>query len=154
MKQFVAATKAGIGAMIGISLLAFSQPVFTGWDLLIAPFGASAVLLFGVPESPLARPFNVIGGHVVTATIGLIFLNYIGVYPWSLALATGLAVTTMMLTNTEHPPAGANPILVMLTQPDWGFVIEPVLIGAVCLVLVAKTYGKLNFALPKIQKKQ
>ena len=154
MKQFITATKAGIGAMIGIGLLAFSQSVFTGWDLLIAPFGASAVLLFGVPESPLARPLNVIGGHVVTATIGLIFANYVGVCPWSLALATGLAVTTMMVTSTIHPPAGANPILVMLSRPDWGFVIDPVLIGAVCLVLVAKTYGKLNFVLPTILKKQ
>ena len=154
MKQFIIATKAGLGTMLGIGLLALSQSIFTAWDWLIAPFGASAVLLFGLPDSPLARPLNVIGGHVVTAIIGLIFAHYVGVCPWSLALATGLAVSMMVLTSTVHPPAGANPILVMLSRADWGFVLEPLLIGTVCLVLVAKAYGKLNFVLPKMLKKQ
>lgn len=140
--------------MIGIGLLAVGQSTFTGWDLLMAPFGASSVLLFGVPDSPLARPLNVIGGHVITAIIGLVFARYIGVCPWSLALATGVAVSAMMLTSTIHPPAGANPILVMLSQPDWVFAIDPVLIGAVSLVLVAKTYRKLGFVFPTIKNKQ
>lgn len=154
MKQFITATKAGIGTMFGIGLLALGQSVFTGWDLLVAPFGASAVLLFGLPESPLAKPLNVIGGHAVTAIIGLIFAHYIGVCPWSLALATGLAVSMMILTSTVHPPAGANPILVMLSRADWGFVLEPLLIGTVSLVLVAKAYGKLNFVSQKKQEKK
>lgn len=153
MKQLIRVSKAGFGAAIAIGLLAFGQSIFTDLDLLIAPFGASTVLLFGVPDSPLARPLNVIGGHVLTATIGFIFANYIGVYPWSLALATGVAVSAMMLTKTIHPPAGANPILVMLSRPDWGFLLDPVLIGAVCLVAVAKAYGKLGFVLPTIQRK-
>ena len=152
MQQFFTVAKAGIGAVVGIAVLAYGHAVFTDWYLLIAPFGASAVLLFGVPDSPLAQPLNVIGGHVLTATIGLLFASFVGVCPWSLALATGTAVSVMMLTSTLHPPAGANPILVMLSRPGWDFVFDPVLVGAVLIVAVAKVYRKLSRSAPAINK--
>ena len=58
--------------------------------------------------------------------------------PLTLAIATGLAVSAMLLTKTTHPPAGANPLLIMLTGQSWGFLITPVLIGAILIVLVGK----------------
>lgn len=152
MKQLITVTKAGFGAMLGIAVLAYGQTILTDWHLLIAPFGASAVLLFAVPESPLTRPMNVIGGHVLTSTIGLVFAGYVGVCPWSLALATGMAVSLMILTRTIHPPAGANPILVMLSRPGWDFLFSPVLIGAVLMVVVAKTYTRLCAARVTVTK--
>lgn len=129
---------AGMGAFLGIALLSFFDASVMDFALLMAPFGATAVLVFGVPESPLAQAKNVIGGYLITASIGIIFTLYIGVSPLTLALASGLAVTAMLLTKTTHPPAGANPILIMLAGEGWSFLVTPVLIGAVLLVLVGK----------------
>ena len=101
----------------------------------MAPFGATAVLVFGVPASPLAQPKNVIFGHLITAIVGLTFISFVGVTPLTLALATGLGVSAMLLSKTTHPPAGANPLLIMMTGQSWSFLITPVLIGAVTIVL-------------------
>ncbi|WP_141238132.1 HPP family protein, partial [Vibrio cholerae] len=112
--------------------------------LLMAPFGATAVLVFGVPNSPLAQPKNVIFGHLITAFIGVIFTQYIGVSAISLAVATGLAVSAMLITKTTHPPAGANPLLIMLSGQGWSFLFTPVLLGAVVIVLVGKSMQMLT----------
>ncbi|GHY80341.1 HPP family protein [Vibrio cholerae] len=112
--------------------------------LLMAPFGATAVLVFGVPNSPLAQPKNVIFGHLITSFIGVIFTQYIGVSAISLAVATGLAVSAMLITKTTHPPAGANPLLIMLSGQGWSFLFTPVLLGAVVIVLVGKSMQMLT----------
>ncbi len=138
MKNIILALLAGFGAFLAIGLLALLDATLTEVALLMAPFGATAVLVFGVPESPLAQPKNVIFGHLITAFIGVFFTQIIGVSPLSLAMATGLAVSAMLLTKTTHPPAGANPLLIMLTGQSWGFLLTPVLVGAVVLVLVGK----------------
>ena len=129
---------AGVGAAIAIGLLSFSSEELLNISLLMAPFGATTVLVFGVPSSPLAQPKNVICGHFLTALIGVCFTAFVGVTPLTLAIATGLAVSAMLLTKTTHPPAGANPLLIMLTGQSWSFLITPVLIGAILIVLVGK----------------
>ncbi|TMP43007.1 HPP family protein [Pseudoalteromonas citrea] len=129
---------AGIGAGTAIALLGLLEKIEMQLMLLIAPFGASVVLIFGVPSSPLANPKNVILGHLLTASIGLLFVNYSEVNTLTIALATGLAVSLMLLTNTTHPPAGANPILIMITAPSWQFLIFPIFTGTVIMVLTAK----------------
>lgn len=101
---------AGLGAAIAIFVLCVSSDLLHGAVFIMAPFGATTVLVFGLPNSPLAQPKNVIFGHLITALIGLIFLHSFGVTSFSLALATGLGVASMMLTDTTHPPAGANPL--------------------------------------------
>lgn len=138
MNQLKMALFAGIGAFMAIGLLSFFEANLLDVALLMAPFGATAVLVFGVPDSPLAQPKNVIVGHVITASVGLIFTHFIGVTPFTLALASGVAVSLMLLTKTTHPPAGANPILIMITGQSWGFLITPVLLGALLIVLVGK----------------
>lgn len=135
---------AGIGASIAIGALSYFDHSFYNLALLMAPFGATTVLVFGVPDSPLAQPKNVILGHLLTAFVGVFFVQFIGVTPISLALATGIAVTLMLVTKTTHPPAGANPILIMLSGQSWGFLITPVLIGAVIIVLIGKTMKQLR----------
>jgi CBS-domain-containing membrane protein len=112
--------------------------------LVMAPFGATTVLVFGVPDSPLAQPKNVIFGHLLTAIIGVAFTQYVGVTPLTLALATGLGVSVMLLTKTTHPPAGANPMLIMLAGQGWSFIFTPVLIGAVLIVLVGKSMHRVQ----------
>lgn len=135
---------AGLGASLAIGLLSFMEANLGDVALLMAPFGATAVLVFGVPDSPLAQPKNVILGHLITAFIGVVFVQYVGVTPLTLAIATGLGVSAMLLSKTTHPPAGANPILIMLSGQSWGFLITPVLIGAVVIVLVGKALSMLQ----------
>ncbi len=138
MNSMVMSIFAGLGAFLAIGLLSFLDSTINEVAWLMAPFGATAVLVFGVPGSPLAQPKNVIFGHLITAFIGVFFTQYIGVTPLTLALATGIAVSAMLITKTTHPPAGANPLLIMLSGQSWGFLITPVLSGAALIVLVGK----------------
>ncbi|WP_430623895.1 HPP family protein [Marinimicrobium locisalis] len=73
-------------------------------------------------------------GHVITAAVGLVVAHLLGVQEWTLGLAVGLSVTAMMLTNTVHPPAGANPLLIMLAGENWYFLLTPVASGAALIV--------------------
>jgi CBS-domain-containing membrane protein len=152
MGQLGVSLLAGLGAAVAIGLLSLADSLaahgagFQGlW--LMAPLGATAVLVFGVPASPLAQAKNVIFGHLITAFIGVFFTQHVGVTPLSLALATGLAVSAMLLTKTTHPPAGANPILIMLTGQGWLFLLSPVLSGAITLVLVGWAMRQLQHRL-------
>ncbi|MNF93568.1 HPP family protein [compost metagenome] len=108
----------------------------------MAPFGASCVIAFALPQSPLAQPRSLVGGHVLSTLVGLCALTAFGVHAWSLALAVGAAITLMQLTHTLHPPAGADPLLVMLTGAGWSFLLTPVLLGAAVIVLVACGYHR------------
>ncbi len=131
---------AGIGATMAIGILTYIDTSLAELTFIMAPFGATAVLVFGLPNSPLAQPRNVIFGHLITAIIGVLFTQYVGVNATTLAIATGLGVTAMLLTKTTHPPAGANPILIMLSGQSWGFLATPVLSGALLIVLVGKFF--------------
>ncbi|WP_275129188.1 HPP family protein [Vibrio vulnificus] len=74
--------------------------------------------------------------------VGLFFAHYIGENPINLALASGLAVSVMLLTKTTHPPAGANPLLIMMTGQNWDFLLTPVLLGAVSIVVICQGMQK------------
>ncbi|NOI31437.1 HPP family protein [Vibrio coralliilyticus] len=137
MTQTQSALMAGVGASLAIGMLAQLDRFSPGMAWLMAPLGATAVLVFGVPDSPLANAKNVVLGHLITALIGVAFLQSIGPSALGLALATGTAVSAMLLTRTTHPPAGANPLLIMLTGQGWDFVLTPVLTGAIVIVLLA-----------------
>ncbi|ASO31085.1 MULTISPECIES: HPP family protein [Vibrio] len=142
MNSYVSALVAGVGASITLGLLLMVEANVESAALVMAPFGATAVLVFGLPQSPLAQPKNVIFGHLVTAVIGIVFSQYVGVTPVSLAIATGLGITCMLVSKTTHPPAGANPILIMLAGHGWSFLVTPVLIGSVVIVLMSKGLQK------------
>ncbi len=144
MKKIKSDLLAGFGATCIITCLAYLQTITSENLWLMAPFGATAVLVFGVPDSPLARAKNVIFGHLVTTAIGLVFLYFFGVTPITLGVATGLGIFSMLMTKTTHPPAGANPILVMMTHQSWFFLINPVLVGAVSIVVAAHFYNRLR----------
>jgi CBS-domain-containing membrane protein len=102
--------------------------------LILGSFGASCVLVFGFPDSPFSQPRNVVAGHFLSSLVGLSFLALFGPQWWSLAPAVGTAIATMMLTRTVHPPAGSNPVIVLLAQPAWSFLWFPTLTGALLLV--------------------
>lgn len=144
MNRYLFATIAGVGASLTIGLLLMLEASVENTVLIMAPFGATAVLVFGVPNSPLAQPKNVILGHLMTAAIGIIFYQYVGVNAMSIALATGLGVSCMLMSNTTHPPAGANPILIMMSGQGWLFLLTPVLLGAIIIVFMGKGLQKLQ----------
>lgn len=134
------AALAGLGGALAIAVLATARDV-TELHLLIPPFGASCVLVFGFPASPFAQPKNVIGGHVISALAGLLACYLFGYGILGVSVGVGLAIASMIMTETVHPPAGANPVLVALTQPSAMFAILPVLIGAAAIVILGKLYA-------------
>ena len=132
-----------LGALIFISFLAFLDDSFDGMIWLIPPFGASMVLVMAVHESPLAKPSNILLGHTLSALSGVVVLYIIGDNFLALGIAVALAVFVMIVTDTIHPPAGANPIIVILTGQGISFVLFPVAVGAFMLVVFAYLYNKL-----------
>ena len=141
--KIINALLSAIGALIFISFLAFLDRSFEGMIWLIPPFGASMVLVMAVHESPLAKPKNILLGHILSALSGVIILYLIGDNFLALGIAVALAVFMMIVTDTIHPPAGANPIIVILTGQGISFVLFPVAIGAFMLVVFAYFYNKL-----------
>lgn len=131
-----------LGGCLAIGVVAYLAALAHA-PLMLGSFGASCVLLFGFPESPFSQPRNVIAGHLIASLVGLIFLTLVGAQWWSVALAVGTAIALMQLTRTVHPPAGSNPVIVMLTLPGWNFLWTPTLIGAALLVLVALVFNNL-----------
>ena len=119
---------------------------------LLASFGSSMVLLYGYPESPFAQPKNVFFGHFVTAVVGLIVLNFVPLPIYlSIPIAVGFGVSLMILFNVTHPPAGGNPIIVIIGSVSFEYLLSPVITGSVIIIIFAiilnrfilkKTYPK------------
>jgi len=134
--------KSGLGAMVGMGFVGWLGSV-TAEPFLIAPFGASCVLLFGVPKSPLAQPANVIGGHMLATVVTLGLRSFLPPDWWAVAIAVGLVIGLMVAVRLTHPPAGATPVVIMLSDPGPMFILEPMLLGTVALVVIAWVVHKL-----------
>ena len=109
----------------------------TMMPLMAIPFATSIVLVMGSPEAQPAQPRALVGGHLVSALVGLLMVKLTGPNPWAAALAVGLAIVAMHLTDTFHPPAGINPLLVVVNDMSWSFIAVPVACGAVLLLAFA-----------------
>tara|TARA_A100000164_G_scaffold313256_1_gene291994 strand:+ start:1701 stop:2192 length:492 start_codon:yes stop_codon:yes gene_type:complete len=133
----------GFGGFLCISLLAYLNSMHEGNLWLIPPFGASMVLAMAVHESPLAHPKNILFGHIFSALSGVFIYQIIGISFLSIGLAVGLAIFVMMITNTVHPPAGANPIIAVMGAKGFEFILIPVAAGASFIVLFAIIYNKI-----------
>jgi CBS-domain-containing membrane protein len=124
------------GGAIGIaSMEAFSAR--TAFPLVAIPFATSIVLVLGSPKAEPAQPRALIGGHLVSTLVGLLIVQLCGPAPWAAALAVGLAMVAMHLTGTFHPPAGIDPLLVVVNDLSWSFLFAPVGVGALLLALFA-----------------
>ncbi|WP_173912620.1 HPP family protein [Acinetobacter sp. Marseille-Q1618] len=132
--------RAFVGGSVTIFILLLLSE-WSGYTWIMAPFGASCVLLYAVSQSPLAQPRNIILGHFIAAATGLICLKLLGINLLSIAVSVGAAIALMQYLRCVHPPAGANPLVILLTAQtvhyDWYFLIFPVLLGAIVLVMVA-----------------
>ena len=137
----VAATIVGICG--GIGVISFISYVL-GYPLLIASFGASAVLLYAATDSPLAQPKNLFGGHLIAAFCGATFYLLFGETWYSITLAVVCAILLMMWTGTLHPPGGATAIVTVLSHGNYTFIFFPVLTGAVILFISALLSTKIS----------
>ncbi len=103
---------------------------------LIASFGSTMVLLYGYPESPFAQPKNIFFGHLITALAGLFFLYLIPLPIYILIpLAVGAGVFLMIFFNVTHPPAGGNPIIVIMGSVSLDYIISPILSGTLIILI-------------------
>jgi CBS-domain-containing membrane protein len=134
---------AGVGSAIVIGILGYLSEIST-FIMLVAPFGASCVLMFGMPSSPVSQPVNVVAGRVLAATIGLILHFLLPASFVAEGLSVGLAVSGMMLLRIIHPPAGATALVAYLTATSWWFILFPMAVGSIALVLVAAIYHRLT----------
>jgi CBS-domain-containing membrane protein len=135
-----------IGAVIGIALVGLMHARLvdqTGQALLIGSFGATAVLVYGAVRSPLAQPRNVLGGHVLSALIGVCAQQALGQIPWlAAAVAVATAIAAMHLTRTLHPPGGATALIAVIGGDSvhslgYMYAFVPAGLGALVLLAVA-----------------
>jgi CBS-domain-containing membrane protein len=134
--------KAGMGAGAAfLAMLALGDA--TGASVLVAPMAASAMLIFGVPDSPMAQPVHVVGSHLVAALAALAADHLLPGGPLTLAATVGGVIALIGVMRLTHPPAGATAMVVMMIHPGWDFALVPVLAGAVTLVVVAVAVHRL-----------
>ena len=129
---------AGIFSFITIGILTSLTYKTEFGVFLLASFGSSMVLLYGYPESPFAQPKNVFFGHLVTAVVGLVVLYFIPLPLFmTIPLAVGLGVGLMILFNVTHPPAGGNPIIVIVGSVSFDYLFSPVITGTIIIIIFA-----------------
>ena len=135
-KIIIQSTLAGIFSIITIGVLTVLTYKTSYGIFLIASFGSTMVLLYGYPESPFAQPKNIILGHFLTALIGVIFLNFVPLPIFlNIPVAVGFGVMFMILLKVTHPPAGGNPIIVIIGSVSYDYLISPIILGALIVIL-------------------
>lgn len=144
--------RAGIGALLGIGLcvlaITFLDALGIPGLFLVAPLGATAVLVFCVPNSPLAQPWSAVTGHVISALVALFVVSVVPA-PWAAGVAVGGAIAAMMLIRALHPPGGAVALLIALdpaspTETGPLFALLPVGLTTAILVIAAIGYNRLT----------
>ena len=126
---------AGIFSALTIGILTILTYKTELGIFLIASFGSSMVLLYGYPDSPFAQPKNIFFGHLLTAVVGMFFLYLIPLPLYIiLPLAVGFGVGLMILLNVTHPPAGGNPIIVIIGSVSPDYLLSPVIFGSLIII--------------------
>ncbi|MEO8471235.1 MAG: HPP family protein [Chryseolinea sp.] len=142
-----------LGACVGIGLIGFIQSHMLTVNeniFLIGSFGASSVLVFGAIQSPLAQPRNLIGGHVVSAIVGVTIYQLLPEIIWlTAALSVALSIVLMQITKTLHPPGGATALIAVIGSEKikslgYLYVLSPVFTGCVILLAVAMVFNNMT----------
>ena len=151
-KLLIQSSIAGIFSFITILILTILTYKTPYGLFLIASFGSTMVLLYGYPESPFAQPKNIIVGHFLTSLVGIIFLNFVHLPIFiNIPLAVGFGVMLMILFKVTHPPAGGNPIIVIIGSVSYDYLLTPVIVGSIVVILFGVIINKfiLNKKYPK-----
>jgi CBS domain-containing membrane protein len=142
---------AGLGALIGIGLTGLIGEITFGGNpflpLIVAPLGASSVLLFAVPTSPMAQPWAIIGGNTLSALCGIVVYRLVPDIMLATGLAVGLAIVVMSFTKCLHPPGGAAALTAVIGGPavvaqGFSFALVPVALNCVALVIFGWIFHK------------
>jgi CBS domain-containing membrane protein len=140
-----------VGAMLGVTLTGLISSLAVGHGVglpfLVAPMGASAVLLFAMPLNPLAQPWSIIGGNTISAAIGITVAHHVPDPMIAAGLAVALAIAAMSLAGCLHPPGGGIALVMVLggphvIAPGYMFVLVPVALNSVLLVALGYGYRK------------
>lgn len=135
-----------IGSFLGlaaVSVIHYKILDQTGLMLIIGSFGASAVLIYGAIRSPLAQPRNLLGGHILSAIIGVTTVQLLGGQPWlAAAVAVSTSIAVMHLTGTLHPPGGATALIAVIGGDSvhnlgYLYVLIPTALGAIVMLIIA-----------------
>ena len=138
MKNLKQSSIAAFFSIITIGILTLLTYKTEFGIFLVASFGSSMVLLYGYPESPFAQPKNVFFGHLVTAVVGMFFLYLIPLPLFIIIpLAVGFGVGLMILFNVTHPPAGGNPIIVIMGSVSLDYLLSPIISGSIIILVFA-----------------
>lgn len=135
-RAWLAVLAAAAGGSVAIAAMEYFAARNT-MPVMAVPFATSIVLVLGSPEVEAAQPRALIGGHLISTVVGLVVLSLAGPTPWAAALAVGLAMVAMHATRTFHPPAGIDPLLVVVNAMPWTFLLVPVAAGALALAAFA-----------------
>jgi CBS-domain-containing membrane protein len=122
------------------AVLALMQLEEIPW--LLASLGGSCVILFGMPDSPMAQPRSLFGGHFIGSVVGLAAGAVLGDGVLAMGIATATALALMMITDSIHSPAGADPMIVMAGNAGASFLVAPLGIGLVTIFAAAIVYHR------------
>ncbi|MGL4522037.1 MAG: HPP family protein [Bacilli bacterium] len=148
-KNIIAAVFSGVSIIV---LYCISEIVNA--PLVIASFGASCVILFALPDRPFAKGRNLIGGHLITSSIGVIFSNFFGRSILVIACAVSISILIMLVSNTLHPPAGGNAILFITSGFRFQEVLFIVLPGVLILYVLSKIFQEIISSCDKFSKNE
>ena len=135
-------TSSAVGAALGLSLvLTFVDPPTA--SLFLASLGGSAIFLFGLTSAPAAQPRALFGGHIGGALVGVVCYHALGDAVWVYVVALIITLVFMLITKTVHPPAGANPLIMLHSHASMIAIWQPVIVGIAVLALVAAAWSRL-----------
>tara|TARA_Y100001958_G_C21160975_1_gene494845 strand:- start:355 stop:819 length:465 start_codon:yes stop_codon:yes gene_type:complete len=142
-EQILKSTLAAFFSFITICVLTLLTYKTELGIFLIASFGSTMVLLYGYPESPFAQPKNIFFGHLLTSAVGVICLYLIPLPEYILIpFAVGLGVGLMILCNVTHPPAGGNPVIVIIGGASLNYLFSPIITGSIIILVFGVILNK------------
>ena len=135
----------GAGVAIGLTLLATKATT----PLLLASLGGTTLFLFGLSTTPAAQPRAVFGGHLFSSLIGIVCVQFLGDTTWVSVVAVVITICVLLLTRTVHPPAGANPLIMIQAHANFSHIGLTVLVGISIITAVAWIWSRLGFGTKK-----
>ena len=143
-KEFIKSLLAGLFSIITIGALTLLTYKTELGVFLIASFGSSMVLLYGYPENAFAQPKNIFFGHLLTSVVGIVFLFFTAVPTFIIIpLAVGLGVSLMILFKVTHPPAGGNPVIIIIGSVSIDYLISPIITGSIIIIVFGIVLNRL-----------
>ncbi len=135
-KNFMKGLFAGLFSTLTIAALTLLTYKTQYGLFLTASFGSSMVLLYGYPESPFAQPKNIFFGHLLTSGVGIFFVFFVPLPIYiTIPLAVGAGVGLMIFLNVTHPPAGGNPIIVIIGSVSLDYLVNPIISGTIIILV-------------------